>query len=57
MYILKTSLGSKSGTRETSREAVAVAQAGDYDGVDEKGCGGEGKQQTNFRGILVEEFN
>lgn len=48
---------SKSGTRETSEEAVAVTQAGYYDGVDEKGCGGQGKKQTNFRGILVEEFN
>lgn len=57
MCILKISLGSKSGTRETSQEGVAVTQAGDYDGVYEKGCGGEGKQQTNFRGILVEEFN
>lgn len=57
MYILKIILRSKSGTRETSEEAVAVTQAGYYDGVDEKGCGGQGKKQTNFRGILVEEFN
>lgn len=37
IYFLKITLGSKSGTRETSQEAIVITQAGDCDGVDKGG--------------------